>query len=125
MFLIENEVFTIHRGLIHRRASKFSTIHKTSISMVAGTHMLRLERVQYRRIRIGQGLMCLTPKNSLGVLSVIAPLAERSVYLNLRFLVAVICRLDHPFMKRLETLSGLNLGRCIAGYSNATDYSLI
>jgi hypothetical protein len=33
------------------------------------THMLRLERVQYRGIRLDLGLMCSTPNNSLGYLS--------------------------------------------------------
>jgi hypothetical protein len=30
------------------------------------THMLRLERVQYRGIKIALELMCATPNNSLG-----------------------------------------------------------
>jgi hypothetical protein len=74
-------------------------------SGMARTHMLQLERVQCRGIRIVLGLMCSTPNNSLGVLSGIVPLAERFVYLNFRYLVAVFYRLDHP-KKR-------NLGRCV------------
>jgi hypothetical protein len=38
---------------------------------MAKTHMLRLERVQYRGIRLTLGLMCSTPNNSLG--SSVAP----------------------------------------------------
>jgi hypothetical protein len=38
-------------------------------SGMARTHMLRLERVQGRGIRIALGLMCSTPNYSLGVLS--------------------------------------------------------
>jgi hypothetical protein len=64
-------------------------------SGMARSHMLRLERVEYRGIRIALGRMCSTPNNSLGVLSGIA-LAERFVYLNLRYLVAVSYCLDHP-----------------------------
>jgi hypothetical protein len=41
-------------------------------SGMARTHMLRLERVQYRRIRIALGLMCSTPNDNLGI----APLAD-------------------------------------------------
>jgi hypothetical protein len=78
--------------------------------------MLRMERVQYRGIRIALGLMCSTPKNSLGILSDITPLAERFVYLNFKYLVAVFYRLEHPLKKRLKTLR--ELGRCIAGYSD-------
>jgi hypothetical protein len=85
---------------------------------MARTHMLRLERVQYRGIRIALELMCSTPNNSLGVLSGIAPLAERFLYMNFRYLVAVFYCLDHPLKRRLETLRELNLGRCIASHSD-------
>jgi hypothetical protein len=85
-------------------------------SGMARTHMLRLERVEYRGIRIALGLMCSTPNKSLGVLRGIAPLAERFVYLHFRYLEAVFYRLDHPLKRRLETLRELNLGRCIAGF---------
>jgi hypothetical protein len=92
---------------------------------MAKTHMLRLERVQYRGIRIALGLMCSTPNNSLGVLSGMAPLAERFVYLNFRYLVAVFYRLDHPLKRRLETLRELSLGRCIAGYSDVLPLNIV
>jgi hypothetical protein len=62
-------------------------------SGMAKTHMLRLERVQYRGIRLALRLMCSTPNNSLGVLSGLPPLPERFVYLNSRYLVAVFYRL--------------------------------
>jgi hypothetical protein len=63
----------------------------------------------------------LTPNNSLGVLSGIAPLAERFVYLNFRYLVAVF----YTVLRRLETLRGLNLGRCIAGYSDVLTLNIV
>jgi hypothetical protein len=66
-----------------------------------------------------------TPNNSLGVLSCIEPLAERFVYLNFRYLVAVFYRLDHPLKRRLETLGELNLGRCIAGYSDVLPLNIV
>jgi hypothetical protein len=47
---------------------------------MARTHMLGLERVQYRALRIALGLMGSTPNNCLGVLSGIPPLAERFAY---------------------------------------------
>jgi hypothetical protein len=62
--------------------------------------MLRLERVQPRGIGTALGLMCLTLNNSLAVLSGIAPLAGRFVYLNFRYFVAVFYRLDHPIKRR-------------------------
>jgi hypothetical protein len=48
---------------------------------IAKTHMLGLERVQYRALRIALGVMGSTPKNFLGVLSGITPLAEIFVLL--------------------------------------------
>jgi hypothetical protein len=84
---------------------------------MAKTHMLGLERVQYRALRIALGLIGSTPNNSLGVLSGI-PLAERFAYLNFRYLVAAFCRLGHPLRERLGVLGALNIGRCIRGYSD-------
>jgi hypothetical protein len=55
---------------------------------MARTHMLALEWVQYRSLRIALGLMGSTPNNCLGVLGGISPLAERLAYLNFRYLVA-------------------------------------
>jgi hypothetical protein len=74
---------------------------------MAKTHMLRLERVQYRGIRIALGFMCSTPNNSLGVVRGIASLAERFVYLIFRYLVVVFYCLDHPLKRKLELLKEL------------------
>jgi hypothetical protein len=57
-----------------------------------------------------------TGKGSVSIVSGIAPLAERFMYLNFRYLVAVFYRLDHPLKRRLDNLKKLNMGRCIAGY---------
>jgi hypothetical protein len=55
-----------------------------------------------------------------------APLTERFVYLNFRYLVAVFYRFDHPPLKRsLETLRELNLGRCIVGYSDVLQLNIV
>jgi hypothetical protein len=43
---------------------------------MATTHFLKLERLQYRGLRIALGLMQSTTNNSLGVLSGVSPLAE-------------------------------------------------
>jgi hypothetical protein len=57
---------------------------------MAKTHMLGLERIQYRALRIGLGLRLMgsTPNNCLGVFGGIPPLAERFAYLYFRYLVA-------------------------------------
>jgi hypothetical protein len=74
--------------------------------------MLRLDKVSVSRNKDSSE----TPNNSLRVLSAIAPLAERFVYLNFRYFVVVFYRLDHPLKRRLETLKELNMIRCIEGY---------
>jgi hypothetical protein len=57
-------------------------------SNMARTHMLALELVEYRSLRIALGLIGSTPKNCLGVLGGIPPLAKRLAYLIFRFLIA-------------------------------------
>jgi hypothetical protein len=74
---------------------------------MAKTHMLGLERVQYRALRIALGMMGCTPNNCLEIFE----------YLNFRYLVAAFCRLGHPFREKLGVLGTLNIGRCIKGYS--------
>jgi hypothetical protein len=85
---------------------------------IAKTHMLGLERVQYRALRIALGLMGSKRNNCLGVLSGIPPLAERFAYLNFRYLVAAFYRLGHPLREKLGVLGALNIGRCVGGYSD-------
>jgi hypothetical protein len=58
-------------------------------SGMARTHFLKLERLQYRGLRIALGLMQSMPNSSLGVLSGISPLAERCMYFNYRYLVTL------------------------------------
>jgi hypothetical protein len=80
---------------------------------MAQTHMLALERVQYRLLRIALSLMGSTPNNCLEVLSGIPPLGEKFAYLNIRYLVAAFYRLVHHLKEMLWTLGALNIGRCI------------
>jgi hypothetical protein len=47
-------------------------------------------------------LMCLTPNNSLG--SSVSGIASLAEYLNLRYLVTVFYRLEHPSNGRLGSL---------------------
>jgi hypothetical protein len=84
-------------------------------SGMAKTYMFRLERVQYRGIRLALGLMCSTPNNSL---SGIPPLPERFVYLKSRYLVAVFYRLGHPLRGKLGDLGTMNMNCCIQEYSD-------
>jgi hypothetical protein len=84
----------------------------------AKTHMLGLERVQYRALRIALGLMKSTPNNCLDVLGGIPPIAERFANLYFRLLVAAFYPLNHPLRESLGVLGALNIGRSIRGYSD-------
>jgi hypothetical protein len=90
----------LYRDLIDSVVLDYASVF---YSGMAQTYMLRLERVQYRDIRLGLGHMCSTPNNSLGVLSV-PPLPERFVYSNSRYLVAVFYQLGHPLREKLRNL---------------------
>jgi hypothetical protein len=87
----------------------------------------RFGKGQYRALRIALGLMGSTPKNCMGVLSGMPPLAERFAYLNFRYLVAAFYRLGHPLRERLRVLGlgTLNMGRCIKGYSDVFSLNIV
>jgi hypothetical protein len=82
---------------------------------MAKTHMLRLERVQYRGIKLALGLMCSTPNNSLGGPQWYTTFAGKICLLEL---VAVFYRLGHPLREKLRDLGTMNMSRCIQGYSD-------
>jgi hypothetical protein len=81
-----SNLIQLYRGLIG------SVLEYGSVCFpnMARTHMLGLERVQYRALRIALGLMGSTSNNCLGDLSGIPPLAERFAYLSFRYLVAAL-----------------------------------
>jgi hypothetical protein len=111
----------LYRGLI------VSVLEYGSVCFtnMARTHMLGLEMVQYRALQIALGLMGSTPKNCLGVLSGIPPLAERFTYLNFRYLVATFYRLGHLLRERLGVLGALSMGCCIGGYSDVLSLDIV
>jgi hypothetical protein len=78
----------LYRGLIGS-VLEYGSVCFTNM---ANTHMLDLERIQYRALRIALSLMGSTPNNCMGVLGGISPLAER---LNFRYLVATFYRSGH------------------------------
>jgi hypothetical protein len=80
---------------------------------MARTHMLLLERIQYRALRISMGLMVSTPNNSLGVLSGIPPLRHRFFSLKFRYLVNTFQKNGHPLHDKLEKLNGLSSQKCL------------
>jgi hypothetical protein len=100
----------LYRGLIGPVLENGSVCY----AGMAGTHMLLLEHIQYRALRIiSICLMGSTPNNSLGVLSGIPPLRHRMFYLNFRYLVNIFQKNGHPLHDRLENLNDLSPQKCL------------
>jgi hypothetical protein len=89
---------------------------------MAKTHMLGLERVQYRALRIALSLMGSTPNNCLGVFSGLSPLPERFANLNFRYFVAAFYRLGHPLR---ESAGGAEHGLLPKGYSDVLSLDIV
>jgi hypothetical protein len=111
----------LYRGLIGS-VLKYGSVCFTNM---AKTHMLGLERVQYRALRIALGLMGSTPNNCLGVFGGILQFAEKFAYLNFRYLVAAFYRLGHPLSERHRVLGALNMGRCIREYFDVLSLDIV
>jgi hypothetical protein len=77
------------------------------------THMLLLERIQYRAMRLSMGIIGSTLNNSLGVLSGTPPLRHRLFDLNFRFLVNISQKNGHPLRDKLEKLYDLSPQKCL------------
>jgi hypothetical protein len=77
------------------------------------THMLLLERIQYRALRISMGIMGSTPNKSLGVLSGIPLLQNRMFYLNFRYLVNTFQKIRYPLRDKLDKLIDLSPQKCL------------
>jgi hypothetical protein len=101
----------------------FDTAGSVCFTNMAKSHMLGLERVQYRALRVA--FIGSTPNNCLGVLSGIPSLAERFTYLNFKYLVAAYYRLGHPLRGRLVVLRALNIGHCIKEYFDVLSLDII
>jgi hypothetical protein len=55
---------------------------------IAATHMLKLERIQYRCLRIALGLMQSTHVQTLEVIGEVPPLRLRFSMLNCKYLIS-------------------------------------
>jgi hypothetical protein len=99
----------LYRGLIGSVLEYGSVCY----ARMARTHMLLLERIQYRGLRISMSLMGSTPNNSLGVLSGIPPLRHRLFYLNFSYLVITFQKNGHPLHDRLQKLYDQSPQKCL------------
>jgi hypothetical protein len=111
----------LYRGLI----SSVLEYGSVCFSTMANCHMLKLERMQYRAIRIALGLMTSTPNNSLGVLSGITPLQTRIRYLNFRYFVAAFGKIGHPLKEKLRILESLNSRRTFTSFEAVNQLNIV
>jgi ribonuclease HI len=74
---------------------------------MAETHIKKLERIQWRGLRIALGLMQSTHTGTVEILSGIEPLDLRFSYLNSKLLVNAFSKSGHPLKQKLEKLSDL------------------
>jgi hypothetical protein len=102
-------MLVLYRGLIGSVLEYGSVCY----AGMAKTHMVLLERIQYRALRISMGLMGSTSNNSLGVLSGIPPLRHKMFYHNFRYLVNTFQKNGHPLRDKLEKLNDLGPQKCL------------
>jgi hypothetical protein len=77
--------------------------------------MRRLERIQWRAVRICFGLMRSIHVLSVEVLASLPPRRQRLSFLNERFLVSVLVKLNDLLMVKLEELHRIwNNSKCLS-----------
>lgn len=108
--------------------SDMITLYKTTVLSVieygsitfcnaAKTHLLKLERIQYRAIRICLGSMMSTHTSSLEVMAGIKPLKLRFEELNLRYMAKSIT-VDRQLISDLNVLKNLKPEHHLVSYYN-------
>jgi hypothetical protein len=91
---------------------------------MAGTHMLKLERVQYRCLRIALGLMQSTLVQTLQVIGGVPPLRMRFLMLNHGYLISAFSTAGHTLRHELAALSGLNSPKIVREFNVVESYNL-
>jgi hypothetical protein len=110
----------LYKGLI-RSVLEYGCV---AFDRMAGTHILKLERVQYRCLRIALGLMQSTHVQTLEVIGGVPPLRMRFSMLNHRYLISAFSTAGHPLRQELTALSVLNSPKIIKEFSVVEGYNL-
>jgi hypothetical protein len=97
-------ILSLYRGLI-RSVLKYGCI---AFDQMATTHMLKLERIQYRCLRVALGLMKSTHVQTLEVIGGVPPLRLRFSMLDHKYLISTFSTGEHPLRQLLAVLSRLN-----------------
>jgi hypothetical protein len=91
---------------------------------MAGTHMLKLERVQYRCLRIALDLLQSTDFQTLEVIGGVPPLGMRFSMLNHGHLISGFSTAGHPLRQELAALSRLNSPKIVRVFNVVEGYNL-
>jgi hypothetical protein len=84
---------------------------------LADNHMLKLERILYRCLRIALGLMQSTHVQTVEIIAGAEPLRLRYSMLNQRFLTKVLSSASHPLRKKLSELHSMGSPKIIREFS--------
>jgi hypothetical protein len=111
--------------ILHRRLIRSGLEHRCiAFGRMAATHMLKLERIQYRCLRIALGLMRSTHVQTLDVIGGVPPLRLRFSMLNHKNLISTFSTGGHPLRRLLAVLSKLNSTKIVREFDMVGYYDL-
>jgi ribonuclease HI len=110
----------LYKGLI-RSVLEYGCV---AFDRAADTHILKLDRIQYRCLRICLGLMQSTHVQTVEILAKVEPLRLRFSMLNQRFLTTAFSSPSHPLKAKLDTLQSLQSPKIIREYSIVNSFDL-
>lgn len=92
---------------------------------MADTHMLKLERIQYRCLRIALGLMQSTHVQTLEIIAGVEPLRLRYSMLNQRYLISAYSKGFSRLTQNLSTLDSLRSPKIIREFSSVSALNIL
>jgi hypothetical protein len=95
-----------------------------ALDPVTGTHMLKLEGVQYCCLKIAIGLIQSTHVQAFEVIGGVPPLRMRISMLNHEYLISAFFTAGHPLRQELAALSRLNSPKIVRELSVVEGYNL-
>jgi ribonuclease HI len=113
-------MIVLYKGLI-RSVLEYGCV---AFDRASKNHILKLERIQYRCLRIALGLMQSTHVQTVEIIANIVPLTLRFSMLNQRFLTNVFSKEAHPLKSKLHTLHQLQSPKIIREYEIVSSFDL-
>jgi ribonuclease HI len=113
-------MIVLYKGLI-RSVLEYGCI---AFDRAADTHILKLERIQYRCLRIALGLMQSTHVQTVEIIARIEPLRLRYSMLNQRFLTSVFSNETNPLKAKLCSLKSMQSPKIIREFDIVNSFNL-